>query len=162
MRRGIGTIELMMVLVLMSIAAAMVIPSFNSTADSRVDAAIRLLRSDIEYAQIHSIANPNDPLAVVLAEDGTGYWVSNSNDPDVPIMHQSSGEPYAVVFGEGRASMSTGVQAQVEQLDTGMLQFDALGGLVDPTTDPIYRFSCDEAEISMSVRAGTGFTRIHH
>lgn len=162
MKRGFGLIELLLVLAVMSIAVMLVIPSVGTTASTRADAAARLLRSDIEYAQIRSIANPANPISVILAEDGSGYWLSNPDKPQTPITHEMTGEPYQVTFGEGRASMSKGVQASVEQLDKGMLKFDSLGGLTDPTVDPLYRFSCEEARVNMTVRAGTGFIQIHH
>lgn len=162
MRRGVGLIELMIVLVIVSIAAMLVVPSLGRTAEVRADMAAYLLRSDIEYAQIHSIANPDDPIGVVMAEDGTGYWLSHPDTPDTPIIRDDNGDPYYIVFGEGRASMTGGVSATADDVANGMLIFDALGGLVNPTMNPEYRLSCGDAEVRMTVKAGTGFIQIQH
>lgn len=162
MRRGISLIELMIVLSIMAIAAMLVIPSWGTTATVRADAAAHMLLSDIEYAQVHSIANPDDPIGVVLANDGTGYWLSYQDEPEVPIVRGDSGDPYQVVFGKGRASFSNGVFASADNVPDGILLFDALGGLANPTVDPAYLLSCEDAEVRMTVRAGTGFIQIHH
>ncbi|MEE2719292.1 MAG: type II secretion system protein [Planctomycetota bacterium] len=162
MRRGMGMIELMMVLAILAVATALALPSWGSDASVRTDAAARLLRSDIEYAQVHSIANPDAPIGVVLAPDGTGYWLARSGTPNTPIIRADNQEPYHVTFGEGRASFTAGVSARVDDLTDGMLLFDALGGLSNPAADPSYHLSCDGNEVRMTVRAGTGFIRIHH
>lgn len=162
MRRGIGMIELMMVLTIITLATMIAIPSLGSDSLVRADSAARMLRSDIEYAQVHSIANPDEPIGVILAPDGTGYWLAREDARDTPITRTDTGEPYRVVFGKGRAAFSAGVFARVEQLHDDMLLFDALGGLANPATDPSYRLSCDGDEVQMTVRAGTGFIRIHH
>ena len=162
MRRGVGLIELMIVLVIVSIAAMLVVPSLGRTAEVRADMAAYLLRSDMEYAQVHSIANPDDPIGVVLAGDGTGYWLSHPDTPDTPVIRHDTSDPYHVVFGEGRASMTGGVSASANDIQGGMLLFDSLGGLVDPTRNPEYRLSCEGAEVRMTVKAGTGFIQIQH
>ena len=162
MRRGIGMIELVMVLAIIAMATMLALPTLGSDTSVRADAAARLLRSDIEYAQVHSIANPGAPLGVVLAPDGTGYWLARSDQPNTPIMRTDSQEPYLVTFGEGRARFSAGVSAQVDHLPDGMLLFDALGGLANPASDPAYLLSCDGDQVRMTVRAGTGFVRIQH
>lgn len=162
MRRGMGMIELMMVLGIIALATMLVLPSWGSDSLVRADAAARMLRSDIEYAQVHSIANPDEPVGVVLAQDGSGYWLARNDAPDTPILRTDTGEPYRVDFGKGRAAFSEGVSATAEQLPDGMLLFDALGGLANPAMDPSYRLSCDENDVRMTVRADTGFIRIHH
>ena len=161
MRRGVGMIELMMVLGILALATMLVVPSWGSDASLRTDAAARLLRSDIEYAQVQSIANPDATIGVVLASDGSGYWLARSESPRIPIVREDSEEPYRVTFGEGRASFAAGVSARVERLQDGMLLFDALGGLANPAADPAYLLSCNEEHVRMTVRAGTGFVRIH-
>lgn len=159
-RRGLGMIELLLVLSIIATVTLLALPGAGTTAMTRADAAARLLRSDIEYAQVHAIAHPDDPVIVVMAEDGSGYRLSLSSQPHVPIQHELSGEPWEITFGEGRASTSDGVTATVEHLDKGVLQFDALGGLTDPTLDPLYRVNCEQSEVQLTIRAGTGFVRL--
>ena len=104
---------------------------------------------------------PDATIGVVLASDGSGYWLARSESPRIPIVREDSEEPYRVTFGEGRASFAAGVSARVERLQDGMLLFDALGGLANPAADPAYLLSCNEEHVRMTVRAGTGFVRIH-
>jgi hypothetical protein len=58
--------------------------------------------------------------------------------------------------------MTGGVSASANDIQGGMLLFDSLGGLVDPTRNPEYRLSCEGAEVRMTVKAGTGFIQIQH
>ncbi len=158
--RAFTMIEMLISLSVLAIACAMIIPLSGSTTLARADAAARILRADIEYAQVRTIAHPDDPVSLVLAEDGSGWWVARSSDPDVPLPHERTGEPYEVILGQGRASMTTNVGVTSTGLHGRILQFDSLGGLNGPLVDPVISLRCDTSEVQLTVHASTGFIQI--
>ena len=159
-RRAFTMIELMISLSVLAIACALIIPLSGSTTLARADAAARILRADIEYAQVRTIAHPDDPVSIVLAEDGSGWWVARSSDPGVPLPHERTGEPYEVILGQGRASMTTSVAVESKGLHGRMLHFDSLGGLSGHVADPVFSLRCETSEVRLTVHASTGFTQI--
>jgi len=161
-RRAFSLPELILVLLILAIAGMLIIPSAGSNATAKADAAARMLRSDIEFAQVHSIANPKHPVVLVLADDGEGWWLADSDDPATPIDRGDSGEPYRLTLGEGRGAAAAGVAIDVHQLPGRILQFDTLGGLEGLAIDPSYQLRCEDAEVQLNVRAGTGFIHIQH
>ena len=158
--RAFTMIEMMISLAVLAIACAVVIPLTGSTALIRADAAARILRADIEYAQVRTIAHPDDPVLLVVAEDGSGWGIARSSDPDVPMPHETTGEPYEVILGQGRASVTTSVDVTFKGLPGGILHFNSLGGLNGHVTDPVFSLKCDASEVQLTVRAGTGFIQI--
>ena len=160
-RRAFSLPELMIVILILCIGGMLVIPSTASTATIRADAAARILRADLEYAQVRTIANPDQPVALVVDDTGNGWWLADPGTPTVPIIREGTGEPYRVILGEGRAQAAEGVAVDVEQLPDGTLQFDTLGGIEGLAVDPKYSFRCENAEVQLSVRAGTGFIDVH-
>ncbi len=158
--RAFTMIEVMLSLAILAIACALLIPMSGSTTLARADAAARILRADIEYAQVRTIAHPGDPVILVVTEDGRGWWIARSSDPGKPMPHETTGEPYEVNLGEGRASMSTGVEVTSSGLQGRMLRFDSLGGLHGHVADPVLSLRCDSSEVRLTVHASTGFIEI--
>jgi prepilin-type N-terminal cleavage/methylation domain-containing protein len=160
-RRAFSLPELMIVLLILCIGGMLIIPTAAPTATIRADAAARILRADLEYAQVRTISNPDQPVALVVDDTGTGWWLADPESPTVPIIREGTDEPYRVILGEGRAQAAGGVAVDVEQLPDGTLQFDTLGGIEGLAVDPKYSFRCEDAEVQLSVRAGTGFIDLH-
>ena len=161
-RRAFSLPELILVLLILAIAGMLIIPSAGSNATAKADAAARMLRSDIEFAQVQTIANPQNPVVLVLADAGDGWWLADSDNPDTPIDRGESGEPYRMTLGEGRGAAAAGVDIEVQQLPGRILQFDTLGGLEGLAIDPRYHLRCEDAQVQLNVRAGTGFIHIQH
>jgi prepilin-type N-terminal cleavage/methylation domain-containing protein len=159
-RRAFSLTELILVLLILALAGLFVIPAAGSNATAKADAAANMLRSDMEYAQVQTIANPGNPVVLVLADAGDGWWLADSDSPDTPIERGDSGELYQITLGEGRGAAADGVVIEVEQLPSHILQFDTLGGLEGLAVDPSYRLHCEDAQVQLNVRAGTGFIQI--
>lgn len=158
--RAFTMIELMLSLSVLAIACALIIPLSGSTTLARADAAARILRADIEYAQVRTIAHPNDPVSIVLAEDGSGWWVARASDTGVPLPHETTGEPYEVILGHGRASMTASVGVDSTGLHGRILRFDSLGGLSGHVANPVFSLRCETSEVQLTVHASTGFIQI--
>jgi prepilin-type N-terminal cleavage/methylation domain-containing protein len=73
-RRGYTLIEILLVVVMLGIAGSLVIPSLGSTEVLRVQAAVRTVVGDINYAQSEALAHQR-PHAVVFDVEENRYTI---------------------------------------------------------------------------------------
>jgi prepilin-type N-terminal cleavage/methylation domain-containing protein len=104
--RGYTMIELMGVVVIVGIAAAVILPQLSDDSEYQVDAAARMLLSDLTYAHNYAIATQQNTF--VTFPISTEYEICNAVYPSVttltnPITHES----YVVVLAQGAASPLT-------------------------------------------------------
>lgn len=131
--RAFTLLELLAVVAILGIAAAMLIPSMSQTGILRVQAAVRTIISDITFAQSDAVAFQERRAIIFDAENSIYRLVlvpGNTIDPDLNTMYDPSrpGGRYVVnfndaVFGGARI---TGVNFD----GSNTLIFDALGGPV--------------------------------
>jgi len=101
--RGYTMIELMGVVIITGIAAAIILPQLSDDSEYQVDAAGRMLLADLTYA--HNYAVATQQYTYVTFPVNTEYELCTSVHPTVstitsPITH----EPYTVVMAQGSAS----------------------------------------------------------
>ncbi len=115
-------IELIVVMVVIAIAAAMVVPYAVSTSSFQAQSAARLIMSDLEYAQNQAIVSQS-PVTVTFSAAGNSYAVSNASGT---LIHPISKKAYEVDFdtsgGFENVSMSS-----VNFGCCSTVTFDALG-----------------------------------
>jgi hypothetical protein len=119
-------------------------------------AASRVLASDIELAQVMTIAHPDNPVVVRFDADEPRYWLAYASAPETPIAREDNGDPYDVTFGVGRARSAAGVTFTLDQTPSNTLEFAAHGGLSDFTIAPAIRLACNTRGIQLAVSASTG------
>jgi len=73
-RTGFTLVEMLMVLVILVIAAAIVIPSIGTAGDSQAASAVRVLQSDLDLARSLALTT-QQPYAVVFSDDLRSYKV---------------------------------------------------------------------------------------
>ncbi|MFO0832106.1 MAG: prepilin-type N-terminal cleavage/methylation domain-containing protein [Phycisphaerales bacterium] len=130
-RRAYTLVEMLIVVAMLGLAAAMVIPSMTSAGSLRIQGAVRSIVADISVAQSDAVAFQarravvfgynDDPSRYVVAEINAGEV-----DTDTGIIYDRSfgGEQF------GFATM-TGTN-----LDDNTLYLDEMGGPIDgPTSD---------------------------
>ncbi|HYE63903.1 MAG TPA: type II secretion system protein [Phycisphaerales bacterium] len=134
-RLGYTLIEVLVVVTVLGIAAAMVVPSISSASVLRVQGAIRTLVSDIAIAQSDAIAYQKGRAIVFFNDpDNPRYVVCEVNGPTLDLTVDTLREQR--VGGEqfGFASFDN------INLPNNMLVVDELGGPVmapgDPTPAP--------------------------
>ena len=155
-RRGFTLIELLMTMTIIAVVAAVVLPKFTDGGRLHLAAASSVLTSDIQLAQVMTISNPADPVVVRLDPVQAKYWLARADTPDTPIPRGATGEPYAVVFGLGRAAAALGVTLSLSDLDSNTLAFDAQGAVADFTTEPAITLSLDTRWIRLEIAPTTG------
>lgn len=136
-RSGFTLVEMVVVLLVLMIAAAMTVPSFGQSDDARLRSAARLLAADLDYARIDSITHGEDPRLVVFDTDEHQYHIAAQSDPDTPLTNTTTRQNYLTRFGDGRAAALDRVEIEDHDLDgDNELAFGIYGQLDqnDPAT----------------------------
>lgn len=154
--RAFTLLEVLIVVSVIAVVAAIVSPMFSDDAPLRVRAAARVLASDIEYAQVLSIAHPQQPMVVKFSDDLASYWLALASDPELPIAREDTGEPYLVTFGAGRASPAEGIALELVDVKANCIQFTSTGGLNEFSVTPIIRIIHGESGAALTVAPTTG------
>lgn len=155
-RRAFTFIELMVTVTIIAIISVMVMPLLGNDDRAKLMAATQLIMSDIENAQVLTIALPEDPIIVRLDPANNRYWLAPADDPETPILHESTGQPYLVTFGQGRALVADGVVFTVASCPNNKIEFDANGALVDFTAAPTITITCGDETVEVFVAPTTG------
>jgi prepilin-type N-terminal cleavage/methylation domain-containing protein len=155
-------LELMLVLAIVAVVMTIVMPQFGDDTKLRLMAAAGLLRSDIEYAQVLTISHPGDPVLVHIDASQHKYWLAKVSSENTPIARPGDGEPYLVMFGEGRAATTGTITVNLTDLGGEMLKFNSLGGVLDPIASPIIKLEQDKKWIKVHVANTTGTLTEEH
>jgi type II secretory pathway pseudopilin PulG len=146
--RSYTLIELIMVMAVLALAAALLVPQLVGQDSLTVQAAVRLLIADLSFAQTDALAN-QEYRRVVFYENGSGYcllrvpdenWVTpdSLDDPGVDYVYDPLGGrgQYIVNFFEDERF--EGVEITFADIDGAALidrpeiTYDTLGGTVRP------------------------------
>jgi hypothetical protein len=115
-----------------------------------------MLTSDIEFAQVTSIASPDRQLVIRLDPEESAWWLAEVSTPEDPILRPDTGEPYVTTLGKGRALSAAGTTLEIAGLSDRTLAFDAQGGLVDFTATPSITLAAGDDWIRLDIAATTG------
>lgn len=129
MARAYTLIELLIVVVMVAAIAAAAVNLFAGGNFERVEAAVRILRADLDLARASSLANPTDPIVLRLAADGSGYHLARSSALGTPITGANG--PVTITFGVGRGEAARGC-AIATVSGALSVQFGPFGGVEDP------------------------------
>ena len=91
---GFTIVELLVVMLILAIVAAIVVPSVGNTSDMRATAATRLIAADLQYAQNMAVTH-QEPVGVEFFPDGEYYQLSNTSGP---LIHPMTKTAYTVNF----------------------------------------------------------------
>lgn len=145
---GYTLVELLLIVSIMGLAAAIVVPHMIRSGQLTIQAAGRAIIADILYAQNEAVAN-QEPRKVTFDVAGNRYRVTDAEDKTIGVSWKSGGsatQNYVVDFN--RESRFAGVKlASVNFAGGTTLEFDDLGAPVNGGTidlvfeDTRYRIS---------------------
>ena len=128
---GFTLLEILVVVVILAIAAAMAVPMLSAGGATKLQAATEMVAADLEYAKSLAISR-GGRYRVTFDVAGNAYQVEDPNGAviDHPI---TKGSPYAVDLDGGRLS---GVEIASADFDgTAGVEFDSLGSPYDGNGD---------------------------
>jgi prepilin-type N-terminal cleavage/methylation domain-containing protein len=102
-RPAFTLVEILVVVLILGIAAAVIVPSIGSRDDLKVASAARLVMADLIYAQNRSITTQQKHY-VVFDTAARQYRISTSPTSTAAIPHPVTKDPYVVKFGAGGTS----------------------------------------------------------
>ncbi|MCH2132978.1 MAG: prepilin-type N-terminal cleavage/methylation domain-containing protein [Phycisphaerales bacterium] len=159
-RAGFTFIEIMMVVMIMATMAMFAVPMIRSSNAGALDAAARLLRSDLERAQVTAMACPDRRIGLRFDQDGGGWQLVDADAPGVALRDEYSGQPISIRLGQGRGQVAADVRLDPTGLAGEMLVFDPLGGLENPGPPARLRLRSDENTAAVRISAATGWITI--
>lgn len=155
-RWGFTLVELLIVLVVLAIVAALALPSAESTITSKLIGAARMVAADLEFAQSDSIAHAADPRVFRIDQANDQYWIAPVSDVNSPIDDPGSRSAFRITFGEGKASAMSGITiSSYDFAGDDELRFDRFGS-PDQTTVATLELSCAGRTMTISVAPQTG------
>jgi type II secretory pathway pseudopilin PulG len=174
--RSYTLIELIMVMGVLALAAAMLVPHLVGQDSLTVQAAVRLIIADLSFAQTDALANQGFR-RVVFYPDGSGYclirvpsegWVTPEDleDPSVDYVYDPLGNMgrYVVNFVEDERFEGVSISAvEIEGLtlpDRPEITYDSLGGTIrsdrTPGTGGNIVLTFDDESYRIDISAFTG------
>ena len=154
-RNGFTLVELILSLAIMAILAALAAPMFGSNDALQLDVVKRLLVSDLEYTQVLAIANPEDNIALVIEENGTGWHIAQASSQSIPLNDRVTGEALVKTLGQGPAASADQVRIESNAQDNIIL-FDQNGGLVDFSQEILISLTIGETNALIQISPTTG------
>jgi type II secretion system protein H len=156
-RAGFTLVELMIVLVVLAIIAAVVLPNIGSSADTQVTSAARVVAGDLELARSMALTTQR-PHALVFRLDRAAYKVVANylgepyNSVDAVTHPVKSGEDFEVVLAD-LGGMGTVVVTDVDLGGDSYVTFSAEG---EPSSGGSVTIAAGASEAVVSVEALTG------
>lgn len=157
-RRGVTLIEVLVVVLIIATLSALSVDLLRPSAEERVQGAARLFARDVEWARSATLTNPDDPVSIVLASDGSGWLVSRNSSPTTALS-ASDGSVMRRTFGSGSASASTGVQLVSASASQRTIAFEPFGGVRQGPAYIQLFLPDSKAKCQITFESGTGNIR---
>jgi len=158
---GFTLIELIIVIVIISIAALTAIPMMSSAASVQIRSAANMLTADLEYAKSMAISRAQK-FSVVFDKDTESYRIEDQNGNVIPHPVKK-GFPYEINFStDGRLDKVDIVDADFDT--TSEVKFDYLGspynGSDGHLNSGVISLQAGGTTTTVTVEAVTGFISI--
>ncbi len=149
--RAFTLIEMMIVVVVVAILTALALPDEGSSAALEGKLAAERLDGDVAYCRSCSIVRPDDPMIIKFDPQNNRYWIARKSNPDTPVPHPVTKEPYLVQFGDAEGSSGRNVTLVGVGLDGDYeLGFDATGS-IDQSTPAAIQLRSGSANYEITV-----------
>ncbi len=160
---GYTMIEMIIVMVIMSIVAALAVPMFSGSIQTRLTGAAGVMMSDLAYAQIESITHEQRDAGGVGTQlrlvkfdiPGNCYHIATVSDPNTPITNYN-GEPYLQTFGQGKLQSFADVRLQSVSAGGDDELVFGLFGDIDQVNDAVITLECQGVTLTVNIDATSG------
>lgn len=149
MAHGLTLVEILVVLVILGIAAAMVVPRLSSLGDLQVASAARAMVANVQYAQNEAIITQS-PVTVAFDEAGESYELQDSGG--VALQHPITKRNFVVAFADARGFERVDILS-ADFNGTPSVAFDPLGS---PDQGGQVTLSADGNSYRVSIAPVTG------
>ena len=157
---GFTLVELLIVVLILSIASALVVPMFRDSQATQLRSAARLLAADLDAAKVESLSHADDPRVIAFDLDANTYHIAAVSTPETPIVNVFDKKAYQVQFGHGRARALPDVR--LVSADVGaddQLGFGIYGNL-DQTEPAVITLGAGDGRVTLTLDPDTGETTI--
>ena len=129
MKPAFTLVEILVVVVILGIAAAVIVPAMGTRDDQKAKSAARLLMADLIYAQNRAFSTQQKHYVIFNTTSPQNYRLVTSITPLTDIEHPiTHDKPYTVRFGAGGTSGLEGVSLGAINFEgKTILAFDELG-----------------------------------
>ena len=167
---GFTLIEILVVVIILGIAAAVIVPHIGSRSDLKATSAARLMMADLIYAQNRSISQQK-PHFVQFDAATESYKVLDQMSPTARIItHPVEQSPFIVAFGNAGTAALRDVQIDSVNFDgQSVLSFDEMGtpyaynpgtNVSTALTSGTITIKCKEMLLNVTVEPFTGELRL--
>jgi prepilin-type N-terminal cleavage/methylation domain-containing protein len=157
--RGFTLIELVVVLVCLAISVMIISPTLGNRPTMQLSKAAEMLVSDLEFAQMDSMAHADDTRVFAVDLATNSYRIAARSNPALAITHPDQ-DPYLTQFGVGRAGFLSGVT--LNKYDFGgdaILGFGEQGDL-DQVTPATIEIGCGGRKVVITIDPLSGRAKI--
>lgn len=152
--RGFTLIETLIVVLIVGILASLSVNMFQMHDADRIEGAMRLLERDMEWARSATLTNPDDPAAIRLHADGSGWIVSRNSSPTVALV-AADGAAMRRTLGEGGAEAADGVVVTGAS-NMRVIEFEPFGGVRQAPQSVEAYLPDSDYKCLITFEAGTG------
>ena len=160
-RRGFTLLELLIVVLIVATLGALSIDLFRAHGEERLQGAARLFRADVEWARSATLSNPDDPAAIHLMADGSGWFVARNSAPLVALTG-ADGAEIRRVMGSDLAGMAEGVSLSPATAGANKIEFDPFGGVRTGPSSVSLTLPDFDRECLITFESGTGLLKISY
>ena len=159
---GFTLIEILVVVVILGIAAAIVVPAIGSRSDLKATSAARMIMADLIYAQNRSISQQKKHY-VRFDKAAQTYEVLEQVSPSaVLIKHPVNADNFVVKLGSGGAKPIRDVTIDTAAFDgKTILVYDAATNTDSPMNAGKVTLACGTLKLTITIEPFSGELRLN-
>ena len=154
-RRGYTLIEMLVVTLIVATLAGLSMDLLRPRDEERIEGAVRMFTRDVEWARSATLNNPDDPAAIRLADDGSGWFIARNSTPTV-AMTAADGSTMRRTLGQGMSEAASGVRVVSSSSSQRKIEFEPFGGVREAPASIRAYLPDSSKECLITFESGTG------
>lgn len=150
-------VEILVVVVILGIAAAVIVPQMGSRDDLKAAAAARMIMADLIYAQNKAISTQTRHYVKFDTTTPQTYRLLSSMNPETDIQQPvTKASTYTVKFGRNAPADTNGITPGMEQCGLGTINIEGHTNIgFDELGVPCYWDTATNKAVSLTVSGGS-------